>query len=119
MKKKIILIDENPVFRFLLDQYLSDRFDVRIYKVADNLIHDLTGTSPLPDLIIMDHKQKLLSGIGLEDVLKTDAHTAEIPRICLMRNPEETCRPFANQLCILKPFFPSDLMKLINELLKF
>ncbi len=80
--KLILLIDDDPLVREVLDQRLQPRYQTRLAAAgAEGLA--LARALPRPDLILLDIELPDIQGYELCRVLKADAATAEIPLIFL------------------------------------
>jgi len=75
----------------------------------------------LPDLIILDGKMPIRSGVEVCATLKTDPVTAAIPVILLTVRRDESDRAVevaaGADECLPKPFSPIELIALVNEAL--
>ncbi|RQP16428.1 MAG: response regulator [Parapedobacter sp.] len=119
MKKKILLIEDEPTIQRLLCFILSKDFDV---KVAANGFEAFLWLEQhqLPDLIIMDWVMPHMDGKSFLKCIKISGLYSDIPVIVLSASKnimEEIDRlPYSVNKCIPKPFDPLVLKETIGSI---
>ncbi len=78
----ILIVDDEPNIRLLLDQELTDA-GYRVIEAADGLVAVEMARSQQPDLILLDVMMPGLSGFDVTSVLKADEQTKHIPILIL------------------------------------
>lgn len=117
MKKKILLIEDEPTIQRLLCFILSKDFDV---KVAANGFEAFLCLEQhqLPDLIIMDWMMPFMDGKSFLKCIKISGLYSDIPVIVLSASEnilEELDRlPYSVNKCLRKPFDPLVLKEVIG-----
>ena len=122
MKAKILIADDEPNIVSLLEDLLSQDYDVA---------HAFDGPSALaeaqkqkPALILMDMMMPGMSGYEVLRALQADAETKAIPIILVTArdfdpSTEDLFKKEANVVeFVNKPLKPSDLLTLIQKILK-
>jgi len=119
MKKKILLIEDEPTIQRLLCFILSKDFDV---KVAANGFEAFLWLEQhqLPDLIIMDWMMPYMDGKSFLKCIKISGLYCDIPVIVLSASEnilEELDRlPYSINKCLHKPFDPLVLKETIGNI---
>jgi putative two-component system response regulator len=115
-RKKIILVDDNPVNLKLARNTLMERYDVFTVPSADKLFQFLERN--LPDLILLDVLMPGVSGYEAIGTLKSDPRTADIPVIFLTSKADTVSELEGFTLgavdYISKPFSPQLLLKRVE-----
>jgi putative two-component system response regulator len=115
-KKKIILVDDNPVDLKLARNSLTGKYDVFTVTSAAKLFQFLERT--LPDIILLDVMMPEMDGLTALKILKNDSRTADIPVIFLTSRPEaeDELEGFTLGAAdyIAKPFSPQLLLKRVD-----
>lgn len=121
MKKRILVIDDDPVLLAVVSDYLDEAgFSVvtancGIY--SNNIIY---GNSP-PDLIVLDVIMPLMSGVKKAKLLKQREKSAHIPIILMSSKEEQELKELAVEAMVndylCKPFTAEQLVVKINKLL--
>ena len=115
-RKKIILVDDNPVNLKLARNTLMDKYDVFTVHSADKLFQLLEKT--LPDIILLDVMMPDVSGYDAIKVLKSNPRTADIPVIFLTSKSDTNSEleGFIQGAVdyVSKPFSPPLLLKRVD-----
>ena len=117
MKKKILVVDDEKSIRLLLENFLSQNFDV----VAINNGHDalvwLEGN--LPDLIISDIQMPEMDGYDFLVNVRQRGFTKHTPFIMLSARSESKerikCYKLGAQDYLTKPFNPEELEEVVKK----
>jgi len=117
MKKKILVVDDEKSIRLLLENFLSQDFDV----VAINSGHDalvwLEGN--LPDLIISDIQMPEMDGYEFIANVRKRGYTKHTPFIMLSAKSESKerikCYQLGAQDYLTKPFNPEELEEVVKK----
>jgi putative two-component system response regulator len=115
-KKKIVLVDDNPVNLKLARNTLMERYNVFTVPSAQKLFQFLEQT--IPDLILLDVVMPEISGYEAIGTLKNNPRTAGIPVIFLTSRTDTTSELEGFSLgavdYISKPFSPQLLLKRVE-----
>jgi putative two-component system response regulator len=115
-RKKIVLVDDNPVNLKLARNILMDQYDVFTIPGAEKLFLFLEQT--LPDLILLDVVMPGISGYEAIGTLKSNPRTAGIPVIFLTSKSDTGSELEGFTLgavdYISKPFSPQLLLKRVE-----
>lgn len=120
-KKKILVVDDEPdIVEFLTQLLEMNGFDV-IGTLDGADVLDLS-LSHSPDLIILDMMLPNKDGWAVQDDLKSNADTSQIPIIVLTAKDLTITKMINKEVYgvsefIAKPFNPSFLLEKIREIL--
>jgi DNA-binding response OmpR family regulator len=117
MKNKILVIDDEPSIRLLLENFLSKTYEVVVKSDGMEALTWLEGN--LPDLIICDIQMKNLDGYQFLEQLRYRGFTKHTPVIMLsgVESSKERikCYQLGAQDFLSKPFNPEELSELIRK----
>jgi putative two-component system response regulator len=115
-RKKIVLVDDNPVNLKLARNTLMEQYDVFTVPSAEKLFLFLERT--IPDLILLDVLMPEMSGYEAITILKSKPATANIPVIFLTSQSDTVSELEGFTLgavdYISKPFSPQLLLKRVE-----
>ena len=115
-RKKVILVDDNPINLKLARNTLMGKYDVFTVPSAEKLFQLLEKT--LPDIILLDVLMPEMSGYEAIKILKKDERTAEIPVVFLTSKADTSSELEGFVLgavdYISKPFSPQLLLKRVD-----
>ena len=124
MTKKILIVDDEPHLRFLLEQTLEDfeDYSVRIESVENGqLALDSIGEEK-PDLMFLDVMMPLVNGFDVCTRVKSNPNTADIYIVLLTAKGQEMDRIKGQEvgadLYLTKPFDPDEIVEITSEQLK-
>ena len=107
-RKKVILVDDNPINLKLARNTLMGKYDVFTVPSAEKLFQFLEKN--LPDIILLDVLMPEMDGYDAIRVLKKDPRTADIPVVFLTSKSETVSELEGFTLgavdYITKPFSP-------------
>jgi DNA-binding response OmpR family regulator len=120
MKKKILIVDDNPqIVRLLAMRLKASNFDV--VAAYDGYQCIPVAKKESPDLILLDIKMPLGGGIGAYETLKGMADTSIIPVIFITAEPSTEVKNLVMEMgadgFVAKPFDSEDLLEKINTAL--
>lgn len=119
MKKKILLIEDEPTIQRLLYFILSKEFDVQVAANGFEAFLWLEQHT-IPDLIIMDWVMPQMDGKSFLKCIKISGLYSDIPVIVLSASEniiEELDRqPYSVNKCLRKPFDPLVLKETIGNI---
>lgn len=119
-KKKILLIEDEPTIRRLLQFILSKEFEVHVASNGYDAFLQLEKRN-IPDLIIMDWVMPHMDGKAFLKCIKISGLYCEIPVIVLSSlkelDDELHLLPYAVAKSFSKPFNPIELKESIVEIL--
>lgn len=117
MKNKILVIDDEPSIRLLLENFLSKTYEVVVKSDGMEALTWLEGN--LPDLIICDIQMRNLDGYQFLEQLRYRGYTKHTPVIMLsgVESSKERikCYQLGAQDFLSKPFNPEELSELIKK----
>ena len=117
MRHKILVIDDEPTIRLLLNRFLSKNYDVEAKDNGLEALEWLEGN--LPDLVICDIQMPELDGYGFLEKLRQRGYTKHTPVIMLSSiessNERVKCYTLGAQDYLVKPFNPEELIALISK----
>jgi len=120
MKKKILIVDDNPVVNKVLQVFLEARYET-VSAMDGKQAVDIAATQ-LPDLILMDIIMPVMSGYQATRLIRENPKTSSIPIIAVTalvsHIMEEECFQSGCDDYIAKPFTTEDLVPCIEKLLK-
>ncbi len=120
MKKKIMVVDDNPDLRFSIKHGLENtdnEFNVTVVESAEACMNKLKNNE-IPDLIILDIMMPEINGWEMFDKLKENNSWKNIPVIFLTARTDNVAKnagKFLAEDYIEKPFELDDLIKRINK----
>ena len=118
MKKKILLVEDEPIIHRLLHFILSKEFDVQSTSNGYEAFLWLERQA-IPDLIIMDWMMPHMDGQTFLKCIKVSGLYGDIPVIILSSLeglPEEVDKlPYSVTRCFQKPFDPIALKETIGH----
>jgi CheY-like chemotaxis protein len=117
MKKKILVVDDEKSICLLLENFLSEEYDVTaIYSGQDALVW---LESNLPDLIISDIQMAVMDGYEFLTKVRQRGFTKHTPFIMLSARAESKerikCYQLGAQDYLTKPFNPQELEELVKK----
>lgn len=119
-RAQVLVVDDNRDILFLMHEVLSDNYDVRTAKNAEEALEELKQM--VPDLIITDVMMPGTDGMGLTRQIKQNKHTMHIPLIILSaRNTDEAKAEGLQSgadAYVGKPFSVQYLQAVVNRLVE-
>jgi len=120
-RKKILVIDDEPE--------LIKAVEIRLKSIGYVVALSYDGRAGIdkakeikPDLIILDLIMPIMDGYVVAMELKNDPETKHIPIIILTASQREDlktrCRELGVASFIMKPFDTSDLVNMVNKILR-
>ncbi len=121
MKKKILIVDDNPDLCHILQTHLELLGYDSILAVNGKEAVDL-ATSHLPDLIVMDIMLPVMDGLQATRLIREHPNTQSTPILAMTakvtsEDKEECLRSGCDDF-IAKPFTSKQLTSIIEKLLK-
>ena len=117
MKKKILVVDDEPSICLLLDNFLSLDYDVVTINDGEEALAWLEGN--LPDLIISDIQMTRMDGYEFLTKVRQRGFTRHTPFIMLSARAESKerirCYKLGAQDYLTKPFNPEELEELVKK----
>ncbi|MEW6056839.1 MAG: response regulator transcription factor [Bdellovibrionota bacterium] len=112
LKRRILVIDDEPDNRELIQQILADKFEVLTASDGEEGIQ--VTRSELPDLVLLDISMPKLDGIAVCESLRSNEATKHIPIIMLTASsdPDRRIQSFMTGAddFLLKPYRPKELL---------
>lgn len=119
MKKRILLVEDEPTIQRLLHFLLSRQFDIHLATNGYEAFLWLENNR-IPDLIIMDWMMPLMDGKTLLKCLKVSGMFSDIPVIILSASDGVTDEidrlSYTVNKCLHKPFDPIMLRETIENI---
>lgn len=117
MKKKILVVDDEPSICLLLDNFLSLDYDIVTINNGEEALGWLEGN--LPDLIISDIQMTKMDGYEFLTKVRQRGFTKHTPFIMLSARAESKerikCYKLGAQDYLTKPFNPEELEELVKK----
>lgn len=117
--KEILIVEDNLDMQLFLKEVLGEQFNVSLAHHGMEAIAVLKA-KPV-DLILSDVMMPVMDGVQLAEKLFTDPANRHIPIILMTAFPSDTNRQkglmFGTLAYLSKPFLPSDLLLLIENVL--
>ncbi len=123
MKKKILVIDDNPMILFSVKEGLEEKFDSYNVDSANGgkECFDLLESGQLPDLILLDIMMPEISGWDVYARLQEKEEWKKIPVVFLTAKTDDYSKGFGKLVSedyIEKPFELDELARRIDEVLE-
>ena len=124
MTKKILIVDDEPHLRFLLEQTLEDfeDYSVKIESVENGQLALDSISEEKPDLMFLDVMMPLVNGFDVCTRVKSNPNTADIYIVLLTAKGQEMDRIKGQEvgadLYLTKPFDPDEIVEITSEQLK-
>ena len=83
-KKKILIIDDDPIYVHTINIWLHDTYDVIMTTSSEQAFEYLS--TDLPDLILLDYALPVMPGPQILERLRDDRMTGQIPVMILTGN---------------------------------
>jgi DNA-binding response OmpR family regulator len=117
MKKKILIVDDERSICLLLENFLSQDYDVMTIENGQEALEWLE--SNLPDLIISDIQMNNMDGYQFLTKVRQRGFTKHTPIIMLSAKSESKerikCYQLGAQDYLTKPFNPEELDELVKK----
>jgi CheY-like chemotaxis protein len=121
VKKKVLVVDDEPNVRQLVKRILSREYSVIEAENGEEAVN-LAGSTK-PAIIIMDMMMPVMDGLEACHIIKNGKYTRDIPVIILTAICTEANRKFAREVWgadeyLTKPFESRTLFETIDHYLK-
>jgi DNA-binding response OmpR family regulator len=117
MKHKILVIDDELSIRLLLENFLSEDYEIITKSDGSEALEWLEGN--LPDLIICDIQMPKMDGYEYLRLVRQRGYTKHTPVIMLSGTETSKerikCYKLGAQDYLIKPFNPEELLELIKK----
>lgn len=117
MKKKILIVDDEVNIGLILENFLSEKYEVTYLDKSKEALYWLENN--LPDLIICDIQMPETDGYQFLKMVRSRGFTSHTPFIMLTAKAESKekikCYKLGAQDYITKPFNPEELEELIKK----
>lgn len=117
MKKKILVVDDEISICLLLDNFLSQDYEVVTINTGEEALVWLEGN--LPDLIISDIEMSNMDGYEFLTKVRQRGFTRHTPFVMLSARSESKerikCYKLGAQDYLTKPFNPEELEELVKK----
>ena len=123
MKKRILVVDDEPDINLLFKMILEENNEFMVHSFTDPLLALKNFKSNLYDLILVDIKMPEMDGLDFyREIRKIDKNV----RLCFVTASEKYYEPFRKEIydilgenCFIqKPIANEDLLKLVNTMIK-
>jgi len=119
VKKKVLIVDDEPNVRRLSRIILNKQFDIIEAKDGRQALEQVTAQKP--DVILMDMMMPKMDGLTACHIIKTDPLTKATPIIMVTAIGFELNIKLSQQMgangYVTKPFLPQELLGKILEVL--
>jgi CheY-like chemotaxis protein len=120
MKRKVLIVDDEPSLRLLVRATLGDE-EYEILEAASGKVALEIARRELPELLLLDIMMPNMDGLTVCEQLKSDPATKGIKVVMLtaVRRPEDVKRSKAvgADEYFTKPFSPLQLLQLIERII--
>jgi DNA-binding response OmpR family regulator len=120
MGKKILVVDDSPTVRKMIESALKKE-EYQVLCAEDQASALGIAETSQPDLIFLDHSPPILDGLRLCAELKQNDKLKNIPVIMLLDKPqmekEKELRQAGADAFMVKPFNPKDILGKVREFL--
>jgi DNA-binding response OmpR family regulator len=117
MKKKILVVDDEKSICLLLNNFLTEEYDVITINNGEDALIWLEGN--LPDLIISDIQMSNMDGFEFLKKVRRRGFTKHTPFIMLSARSESkeriNCYRLGAQDYLTKPFNPEELGEVVKK----
>lgn len=114
--KKILVVDDNPDMRRLVDETLKKSYDLKLVGTGKECLSEVQSFSP--DLIILDIMLPDMDGYNIASELKLKEKSKSIPIIMLSAKIGSSSRSIGYKLGAInyveKPFEPYELLVIVD-----
>jgi len=121
MKKSIVIAEDNPHMRFLLQEFLKEDYNVTAFDNGSQMLSWLQSGN-LADVVIADINMPQMNGWEVLCNLKASAFFKDIPVVILSatEKSQERIRFLSNgaEDFLMKPFNPQELNLRISNIIK-
>jgi two-component SAPR family response regulator len=123
MKKRILIVDDEPDINLLFKMILEENSEFMVHSFTDPLLALKNFKPNLYDLILVDIKMPEMDGLDFyREIRKTDKNV----RLCFVTASEKYYEPFRKEIydilgenCFIqKPIANEDLLKVVNTMIK-
>jgi CheY-like chemotaxis protein len=119
MQTRVLLVDDEPAVREIVSYMLADTGDYCVTAVGDERAAvDSVASSGVPDVVIMDHVLRGITGFQVYDTLVARAGRT-IPAMLLTGSADDLSAQAARRgmVIVYKPIRINDLRAVIDDLL--
>ena len=121
MKRKLLIIDDEPSIRLILEHYFSGDYDVVATSNGQEAV-DWLQQGHLADAIVADYTMPLVNGLDFINYLRSSPLHKETPLIMLSGRDETSnkinCLRHGADDYLVKPFNPEELDIRLKNILK-
>jgi DNA-binding response OmpR family regulator len=123
MNKKILIVDDEPHIRLLLEQTLEDLEDSGVdFLIAENGEEALSLIKDeKPDLVFLDVMMPKMNGFDVAKTVKLEWNLSDIYIVILTAKGQEydkeKGREMGADLYVTKPFNPDEILKIATSIL--
>lgn len=123
MKKRILVVDDNPEILFSIKHGLEEKYDEYIIFGADGgrRCFEFLKNEEKPDVILLDIMMPEMNGWDVYARLQENEEWKNIPVVFLTAKTDDYSKGFGKLVCydyIEKPFILDDLRIRIDEVMK-
>ncbi|MEZ4754510.1 MAG: response regulator [Bdellovibrionota bacterium] len=118
MGKRILIVDDDPVIRVLIEEFLqSHGYDVSVVESGETCLSQLE--KELPDLLFLDLQMPTMTGIEVLKNMRNNPKTVNVPVVMLSANDERSTLKTAFDTgaprFLQKPFAMNDILNAIES----
>ncbi len=121
MKKKLLVIDDEPSIRMILEHYFKKDYDVTIKSNGKEAMEWLEKGN-ITDAIVADYEMPIMNGLDFIKQVRSSILHKNIPLIMLSGKEETsnkiTCLKEGADDYVVKPFNPEELDIRIKNILR-
>ena len=119
MNKKVLVVDDDPVVRVLITEFLQSRgYDVETLENGSSCLEKLHSTTP--DILVLDMLMPDLTGIEVLKNIRKNPGTAKLPIVMLSADTDSETVVLNNNLSadcdIRKPFGVNEIVGAVDTI---
>lgn len=119
MPKRLVVVDDDPVIRMLVSEYLNAHgHELTVLESGTECLETLSAADPLPDALVLDLIMPDMTGFDVLQKIRADERLKNLPVILLSANAdsEKDARQHdvSADYYLLKPFEMPELLKAVD-----
>ena len=116
MRKRILVVDDDPSIRFLL-RLIFESAGYQVTEAQHGLAALIHIRDAIPDLVVTDMMMPVMDGGELIKHLRSEPHTSGLPILAVTANPRSREAAENADAVLPKPFDRSELLARVSMLL--
>ena len=118
MNQKVLVVDDDPVVRILVSEFLSAQgYEVNAVSSGEACLSQLPAVAP--DVLVLDLLMPEMTGIDVLKRLRTDPKTATLPIVMMSSDTESESLVTSHQVTadvyVQKPFGMKEILHAVEN----